>query len=246
MTLQPCPHCFIKYADTTAPAGRESGRRLLHPETAINCLSRRNCNDYICGDCGKAEALADMCMPGMHRDQDAVDAMFRLVVYNDRCEGKRLPPGIALGPSGTLSSGSALGHKDEYEDRCECGSMHLWGFVCTDCQTERPAYEQLKDHPEIVARHLQGIEQAKRDHIAQVAREKAARKEAESRKLRENVDRYLGASWQRDLYECLNCGALALQREDDYICIKCRASDELAGTPLLAHVLMKLDQINGR
>ena len=57
--MQPCHHCFTKYKGVANPEYREDGRRWLDDNMAMNPLSRRE-KTYVCCDCGKAEALADM------------------------------------------------------------------------------------------------------------------------------------------------------------------------------------------
>jgi hypothetical protein len=220
--MKPCPHCFLKYNDLLAQG--ESGRRLLHPEQARNCLSRR-VDEYICRDCGTAEALADMCMPNALGDSDH---MFRTVVYQDRMEGRRLPSGIPWGPSGTPTSGSVVGETDPYDDRCECGSFFVMGYVCTECHTIRPALEQLKDHPKAIE------QEQMREADAALHREYERQ-----RKLASEVTHYIGRAREA---RCVNCNEIELKRSDDYICVRCRALDELKGNPLLQHVLMKLDE----
>lgn len=232
--LTPCPHCWLKY-DLATP-GRESGRRFLRPEQAMNPLSRRE-KVYICHDCARAESLADACMPNSRGDE--TDAMFRTCVYADRCEGRRLPPGIPWGPSGLITTGSALpDYSDPYEDACpSCGSLMAYGFLCTECNTIRPALEMLKDHPILVERNAHAEQQVK---AAAKRRAEAERKA----KIDSEVARYVGVP--RVIPECVNCGKPSLQRRDDYICLRCRASEELAGNPLLQHVLQKLDKLRGR
>lgn len=235
-SLDPCPHCWIKFSDQLASPGRESGRRYLHPTQAINCLSRRDNETYICGDCGKTEALADMLFPERGPD---FDEMMRTVVYSDRCEGRRLPPGIPWGPSLTLTSGSVVGHPDEFDDRCEkCGSYFAWGFSCTECHTLREnAYLKLKDHPVLVEKHRADEEQAERERQWKI--------EEEARKaVAKEVDEFIG--YATDKKECVNCGEENLQHREDYICLKCRALEQFQGQPLLQHILYKLDKRLGR
>lgn len=197
---------------------------MLHEEAARNPLSRRT-GEAICSDCGKAEALADLCMPNAN---GSADEMFRVVIYSDRCEGRRLPPGIPWGPSMTLTTGSVIGHDDPYDDKCpECGSLFVYGYSCTECHAVRPALEQLQHHPLAIEQE----EHRQREEALERAYQEAI-------KLSQEAVDYIGSA-RRAL--CVNCNEQELQHRDDYICVRCRASDELKGNPVLQHVLTKLD-----
>lgn len=236
----------MRYTSASHPDGREDGRRWLHPVTAINCLSRRGDEStYICGDCGRTEALSDMSWPrpaeGAYPEKEQLwrDEMMRLVVYADRCEGRRLPSGIPWGPSMIPTSGSCVGEDDPLEHRCKCGSLWLAGYVCIDCHTVSPALEALKDHPVMIANEADLQREAEDD--ARVMRVRKQRQEVQAKRdrIHSRVVNYIKGSEPR---YCLNCLSDSHMKPDDYICVRCRASDELAGHPMLAHVLLKLDK----
>lgn len=236
----PCPHCFLRYDALLASPGTESGRRLMHPTKAFNCMSRRD-SQYICHDCGRSEALADMLMPNPSRDEDAqfsTDNMMRTVIYQDRMEGRRLPPGMPWGPSQTLTTGSCLGEEfhDPCDDRCpDCDSLWAFGFMCTECHAPRPAYEMLKNHPAVIERERREREQAEQERIAKAL-------EAERVRLETEVAGYMGPAWAIKSKLCANCGETEGMKDDDYICVRCRVQDDLVGNPLMAHVLQRLDR----
>lgn len=232
--MKPCPHCFLKYGDLLSNA-RESGRRMLHQEQALNPLSRRT-NEYICQDCGKAEGMADMCMPNAKGD---ADEMFRLVTYQDRMEGRRLPPGIPWGPSMTPTTGSVVGFDDPQDDKCpKCGSFFVYGYSCTECHTVRPALKQLKGHPLQIALEVE-YEKEKAAAEQRAEQEKVRRHEAD---MKWKADRYIGQTRSK---LCVNCNETELQSTSDYICVRCRASEELVDNPLLQYVLAKLEERKG-
>ncbi len=241
-TLAPCPHCFLRYGDLLASPGRECGRRYLHPDVARNPMSRRD-GQYICHDCQKAEVIADVLMPGpehgrSYTEQLSTDNMMRTVVYSDRCEGRRLPPGIPWGPSQTITTGAIHGGEpDPYDDFCgECGGIFAFGFLCTDCNTVRPALEALRSHPALIERERAEAEAEERERQWRI-------EQARRIKISKEVDEYVGYS-RNNL--CANCGSEEQMRTDDYICLRCRANTDLVGNPLFQHVLYRLDQLGGR
>lgn len=231
--LRPCPHCFTRYNGAANPDGREDGRRWLDPNVAMNPLSRRT-SEYICCDCGKAEGMADMIFPGHRKlgEQQEFDRMLRVAVYNDRCEGRRLPPGMPWGPSMTPTNGSVVGAKDPLEHRCECGSLWFWGFACSECKEISPALEALAGYEPFEAMHEADRKEAQANLAWQVQKDRE-----------HAAEQFIGYPGRGKCLMCQN--DKQPMKRDDYLCIRCRSKTELADTPLLAHVLAKLDQMFG-
>src|SRR5262245_11921218 len=99
---KPCPRCMAHYKDGSIFA------RMVQPLGRRPAMSRRD-GSKICGDCGKAEALADF--TGI-----LDDGMARTAIGNDRDEALRLP-GLVRGVMGVVAAPGDLDRLTRWQQR---------------------------------------------------------------------------------------------------------------------------------